>query len=179
MNIEEVEEPKERKSTSFLVKTPLKTIPDQRKVRELPRKMNLEEKLKSRKSTRIATPNPFQTLSRASQNTEKHKNYHEKRICKKLKSRKARKFTCKTRSRRSPPPPTSDLAPRPFTTTVRTPGVNHTVWGKNTSRKTQKHNRTKTLTQTQKNTKTQPHKNTNTNTKTQNANTQTRKNTNP
>ena len=43
MNIQEVEEPKGRKSTSFIMKTSLRTIRDQRKVRELPRKMNIEE----------------------------------------------------------------------------------------------------------------------------------------
>ena len=43
MNTEEVEPPKNPKSTSFIVKTPLKNIPEHRKVRELPRKMNIEE----------------------------------------------------------------------------------------------------------------------------------------
>ena len=35
--------PKHQKSTSFIVKTSFKSIPEQRKVRELPRKMNIEE----------------------------------------------------------------------------------------------------------------------------------------
>ena len=35
--------PKGRKSTSFIVKTLFKSIPEERKVRELPRKMNIEE----------------------------------------------------------------------------------------------------------------------------------------
>ena len=35
--------PKVRKSTSFIVKTSLRSIRDQRQVRELPRKMNIEE----------------------------------------------------------------------------------------------------------------------------------------
>ena len=43
MKIEEVEEPKGRKSTSFIMKTPLRTIREQRKVRELPRKIKIEE----------------------------------------------------------------------------------------------------------------------------------------
>ena len=43
MNTEEVEPPKNPKSTSFIVKTPLKNIPEPRKVRELQRKMNIEE----------------------------------------------------------------------------------------------------------------------------------------
>ena len=171
MNIQEVEAPKQQKRTSFIVKTSFKSIRDQRKVRELPRKMNIEEveepkkyenchekwtskKLKSRKSTRITTRNPFRTLSRASQNTEKYDNYHEKWTSKKFKSRKLRKFTYKSRSRRPRPARKYvnshtkgtckhettkiatksvrhlDLATRSFTTTVRTPSVKHTVWGK-------------------------------------------------
>ena len=43
MNIEEVEAPKHQKSTSFIVKTLFKSIPEQRKVRELQRKMKIEE----------------------------------------------------------------------------------------------------------------------------------------
>ena len=35
--------PKHQKSTNFIVKTSFKSIPEQRKVRELPRKMNIEE----------------------------------------------------------------------------------------------------------------------------------------
>ena len=38
-----IEAPKHQKSTSFIMKTLLRTIRDQRKVRELPRKMNVEE----------------------------------------------------------------------------------------------------------------------------------------
>ena len=44
------------------------------------------------RSTRITTRNSFQTLSRASQNTEKYENYHEKWTSKKLKSRKVREL---------------------------------------------------------------------------------------
>ena len=43
MNIQEVEAPKQQKRTSFIAKTSFKSIRDQRKVRELPRKMNIEE----------------------------------------------------------------------------------------------------------------------------------------
>ena len=47
--------PKVRKSTNFIVKTPLRTIPDQRKARELPPKMNIQEveDPKGRKSTSL------------------------------------------------------------------------------------------------------------------------------
>ena len=58
MNIQEVEEPKGRKSTSFSMKTRLRTIRDQRKVRELPRKMKIEE---------VEEP-------------KKHENYHAKPV---------------------------------------------------------------------------------------------------
>ena len=47
--MEEVEPPKSQKSTSFIVKTPLTNIPEPRKVRELPGKMNIEEVEKAKK----------------------------------------------------------------------------------------------------------------------------------
>ena len=103
MNIQEVEDPKGRKSTSFIMKTRLRTIRDQRKVRELPRKMKTEEVEEPKKHENYRAT-PVSGLSRPSQNTEKYENYHEKSTSKKLKSRKLRKFTCKTRRRRSPPP---------------------------------------------------------------------------
>ena len=61
MNIEN-EEPKGRKSTSFIVKTPLRTIPDQRKVRELPRKMYIEE-VEEPETTKIHMQNPSTPLA--------------------------------------------------------------------------------------------------------------------
>ena len=70
MNIEEVEAPKHQKSTSFIMKTPLRTTPEQRKVRELPRKMNIEE---------VEEP-------------KKYENYHQKWTSKNLKSRKLREL---------------------------------------------------------------------------------------
>ena len=74
MNIQEVEEPKGRKSTSFILKTPLRTIRDQRKVRELPRKMKIEE---------VEEP-------------KKHENYHAKPVSDPFKTiaehRKVREF---------------------------------------------------------------------------------------
>ena len=66
MNIQEVEEPKGRKSTSFIMKTPLRTIRDQRKVRELPRKMNIEEVEEPKKYENYhAKPvsDPFKTIA--------------------------------------------------------------------------------------------------------------------
>ena len=66
MNIQEVEEPKGRKSTSFIVKTPLRTIQDKRKVRELPRKMKIEEVEEPKKYENYhAKPvsDPFKTIT--------------------------------------------------------------------------------------------------------------------
>ena len=66
MNIQEVEEPKGRKSTSFIVKTSLRSIRDQRKVRELPRKMNIEEVEEPKKYENYhAKPvsDPFKTIA--------------------------------------------------------------------------------------------------------------------
>ena len=64
MNIQEVEAPKQQKRTSFIVKTSFKSIRDQRKVRELPRKMNIEE---------VEEP-------------KKHENYHAKPVSDPFKS---------------------------------------------------------------------------------------------
>ena len=66
MNIEEVEAPKHQKSTSFIMKTPSRTIPEQRKVRELPRKMNIEEVEEPKKYENYhAKPvsDPFKTIA--------------------------------------------------------------------------------------------------------------------
>ena len=66
MNIEEVEAPKHQKSTSFIMKTPLRTIPEQRKVRELPRKLNIEEVEEPKKYENYhAKPvsDPFKTIA--------------------------------------------------------------------------------------------------------------------
>ena len=94
---------KRQKSTSFIVKTPFKSIAEHRKVRELPRKMNIEEVEEPKKHENLQTK-PVLGFSRAPQNAEKYENYHEKWTSKKLRSRKLRKFTDKSRSRRSPPP---------------------------------------------------------------------------
>ena len=115
MNIQEVEEPKGRKSTSFIVKTSLRSIRDQRKVRELPRKMNIEE-VEEPETTKIYTQNRGPTTAPP---PKLRKFTHTKRTCKHESTKIA------TNSVRH-----LDLATRPFTTTVRTPRVKHTVWGK-------------------------------------------------
>ena len=90
---------KRQKSTSFLAKTPFRSIAEHRKVRELPRKMNIEEVEEPKKHENLQTKpvwDPFKSTA----DTEKYENYHEKWTSKKLTSRKLRKFTDKTRARR-------------------------------------------------------------------------------
>jgi len=99
------------------VSDPFKSIAEHRKVRALPRKMNIEE-VEEPETTKIHMQNPS-TPTRAKP--------------------KLRKFTYKTNMEarnhensdefRPPPLRHLDLPPRPFTSTVRTPSVNHTVWG--------------------------------------------------
>ena len=62
MNIEEVEAPKHQKITSFITKTPLRTVPEQRKVRELPGKMYIEEVEEPKKCENFHADHP--TVSR-------------------------------------------------------------------------------------------------------------------
>ena len=120
MNLEEVEEPETTRITTknehprswraerakkyeFYCENPVEDHPRPTKNTRITTKNEHRRTWRTEKCG-ITTRNPFQTLSRASQNTGKYENYHEKWTYKKLKSRKLRKFTCKTRSRRSPPP---------------------------------------------------------------------------
>ena len=50
---------KRQKSTSFIVKTPFKSIAEHRKVRELPRKMNMEEVEEPKKYENLQTKPVF------------------------------------------------------------------------------------------------------------------------
>ena len=115
MNIEEVEEPKKYENYHAKpVSDPLKSIAEHRKVRELPRKMNLEE-VEGPETTKIHMQNPPTPIAakpkvrelprKTNMQARNYENYH------------------------GIPFATSDLTPRPFTTTVRTPSFNHTVWG--------------------------------------------------
>jgi len=57
---------KRQKSTSFIVKTPFKSIAEHRKVRELPRKMNMEEVEKPKKYENLQTKpvlDPFKSTA--------------------------------------------------------------------------------------------------------------------
>ena len=155
MNIEEVEARKHQKSKSFIMKTLLsKDHPRATKSTRITTKNEHRRSWRAKKVRELPRETPFQTLSRPSQITEKYENYHEKWTSKKLKSRKLRKFTHKTAARPPRHPQNYknshtkrtckhettkiatnsvrhlDLATRPFTLTVRTPSVKHTVWGK-------------------------------------------------
>ena len=99
-NIEELKRQKRKKSRSFIVKTRFKSIPEQRKVRELPRKMHTAEVEEAKKcenyhvkpvsdpfnqdhrrtpkSTRITTKNEH----RRSWGAGNYENSHTKRTCK-------------------------------------------------------------------------------------------------
>ena len=152
MNIEEVEAPKHQKSTSFIMKTPLRTIPEQRKVRELPRKMNIEEveepkkyenyhaklvldPFKSIADTRKVRELPQKMNIEEVEEPETTKIYIQNPSTPAETPPKLRKFTYKTNMQARkhensdefcPPPRSSHPA---FSLTVRTPSVNHTVWG--------------------------------------------------
>ena len=118
MNIEEVEEPKStRITTAKPVSDPFKTMADHRKVRELPRKMNIEE-VEEPETTKIHRQNPSTPAAPPRKTTKIHtQNEHASTKAQKIATNSVRHL---------------DLATRPFTPTVRTPSVNHTVWG-NTS----------------------------------------------
>ena len=100
-----------QKSTSFIVKTPFKSIAEHRKVRELPRKMNIEE-VEEPETTKIYRQNPRAPAAA---------------------TRKLRKFTDEANMQarnhensdefRTQPVRHLDLATRLFTITVRTPSV--------------------------------------------------------
>ena len=153
MNIEEVEGPKHQKSTSFIMKTPLRTIPEHRKVRELPRKMNIEEVEEPKKYENYhAKPvsDPFKSIADTRKVRELPRNMNIEEVEEPETTKfhtqhrgptsapppKLRKFTYKTNMQARkhensdefrPPPRSSHPA---FSLTVRTPSVKHTVWGK-------------------------------------------------
>ena len=112
MNIEEVEEPKKHENLQTKpVFDPFKSTTGHRKVRELPRKMKIEE-VEEPETPKIYRQNPLTPVAA---------------------TRKLREFTDETNMQarnhensdeiRAPPVRHLDLATRPFTTTVRTPSV--------------------------------------------------------
>ena len=87
MGIEEVEKPKEQKKKRVTIKTPLKTTPNQRKARQLPRILNIEEVEEPKKHENyhvkpvsIAEHRKARELPRkANMRARKHENYHGSR----------------------------------------------------------------------------------------------------
>ena len=141
---------KRQKSTSFIVKTPFKSIGEHRKVRELPRKMKIEEVEEPKKHKNLQTKpvlDPFKSTAEHRkvrelprkmnieevEEPETTKIHRQKPLTPVRATRKLRKFTDETNMQarnhensdeiRAPPVRHLDLATRPFTITVRTPSV--------------------------------------------------------
>ena len=154
MNIEEVEAPKKpTKSTSFIVKTLFRSIPEHRKVWELPGKWT-SKKLKSRKKHEnyyhakpVSDPVKSTAVTLEVRDSLRKMNIEEVEEPEATKihrqnpftpvrdTSKLRKFTDKTNMQARnhensdgfcPAPPSGTPA---FSITVRTPSVNHAVWG--------------------------------------------------
>ena len=104
---------KRQKSTSFIVKTPLKSIAEHRKVRELPRKMNIEEVEAPKKYENLQTKpvlDPFKSTAEHRkvrelprkmnieevEKPETTKIYRQKPLPSAAATRKLRKFTDET-----------------------------------------------------------------------------------
>ena len=141
---------KRQKSTSFIVKTPFKSIAEHRKARELPRKMNIEEVEAPKKYENLQTKpvlDPFKSTAEHRkvrelprkmnieevEKPETMKIYRQNPFTPAAATRKLRKFTDETNMQarnhensdefRAPPVRHLDLATPAFTTTVRTPSV--------------------------------------------------------
>ena len=150
---------KRQKSTGFIVKTPFKSIGEHRKVRELPRKMNIEEVEAPKKYENLQTKpvlDPFKSTAEHRkvrelprkmnieevEEPETTKIYKQNPRAPPRPSRKLRKFTDETNMQArnhenseefcAPPVRHLDLATRLFTITVRTPSVT-TLFGEKTS----------------------------------------------
>ena len=149
---------KRQKSTSFIVKTPFKTIAEHRKVRELPRKMNMEEveePKKVRKFTDETRFRPFQEHRRTPKSTRITTKNEHRRSCEagnyeNLQTkpvhaglrppRKLRKFTDETNMQARNPENSDEIRPTPvrhldlatpaFYHYRKNPKCYHTVWGK-------------------------------------------------
>ena len=122
MNIEEVAAPKKYENLQTKpVLDPFKSTADHRKVRELPRKMNIEE-VEEPETTKIYRRNPFTPVAA---------------------TRKLREFTGETNMQarkhensdeiRAPPVRHLDLATPAFYPHRKNPKCYHTVWGTKTS----------------------------------------------
>ena len=118
MNIEEVEEPKKYENLQTKpVLDPFKSTADHLKVRELARKTNIEE-VEEPETTKIYRQNPLTPAAA----TRKLREFTDETNMQARKHENSDEFC-------APPVRHLDLATRPFTITVRTPSVKHTVWG--------------------------------------------------
>ena len=147
---------KRQKSTSFIAKPPLKSIVEHRKVRELPRKMNMEEVEAPKKYDNLQTKpvlDPFKStaehrkvreLPRKTnieevEKPETTKIYRQKPFTPAAATRKLRKFTDETNMQArnhensdeicAQPVRHLDLATPAFYHCRKNPKCYHTVWG--------------------------------------------------
>ena len=147
---------KRQKSTSFIVKTPFKSIAEHRKVRELPRKMNIEEVEAPKKYENLQTKpvlDPFKSTAEHRkarelprkmnieevEKPETTKIYRQKPLPSAAATRKLRKFTDETNMQArnhensdeicAQPVRHLDLATPAFYTYRKNPKCYHTVWG--------------------------------------------------
>ena len=148
---------KRQKSTSFIVKTPVKSIGEHRKVRELPRKMNMEEVEEPKKYENLQTKpvlDPFKSTADTRkvrelprkmnieevEEPETMKIYRQKPRASVAATRKLRKFTDETNMQArnhensdeicAQPVRHLDLATPAFYHYRKNPKCYHTVWGK-------------------------------------------------
>ena len=146
---------KHQKSPSFIVKTPVKSIGEHRKVRELPRKMKIEveapknyenlqtkpvlDPFKSTAEHRKVRELPRKMNIEEVQEPETMKIYRQNPFTPAAATRKLRKFTDETNMQarnhensdeiRPQPVRHLDLATPAFYTYRKNPKCNHTVWG--------------------------------------------------
>ena len=149
---------KRQKSTSFIVKTPFKSIAEHRKVRELPRKMNIEEVDEPKKYENLQTKpvlDPFKSTAEHRKvrelprkmnieevdEPETTKIYGQNPRAPVWATRKLRRFTDETNTQarnhensdefRAQPVRHLDLATPAFYHYRKNPKCYHTVWGTN------------------------------------------------
>ena len=141
---------KRQKSPSFIVKTPFKSIAEHRKVRELQRKMNIEEVEEPTKNENLQTKpalDPFKSTAEhrkvrelpRKMNIEEVDEPETTKICRQNPRRQLRNFTDETNMQarnhknsdefRAPPVRHLDLDTPAFYYYRKNPKCYHTVWG--------------------------------------------------
>ena len=148
---------KRQKSPSFIVKTPVKSIAEHRKVRELPRKMNIEEVEEAKKYENLQTKpvlDPFKSTAphrkvrelprkmniEEVEEPETMKIYRQNPCASVAATRKLRKFTDETNMQARNHENSDEFRPTPlrhldlntpaFYYYRKNPKCYHTVWGK-------------------------------------------------